>query len=147
MHVFVHTYIDMISNYNVISKYDFEKCMVCMQWKQIPNTQLLDKYELINIGRKDADDGDTQITNFMGPTWGQPGPCRPQMGLMLAPWTLLLGYVVKINTPLSKPDMMAHIFIITRIMVDIEISLHVNWGPSLSQQSNLDKEQVCLNQC
>ena len=25
----------------------------------------------------------------MGPTWGPPGSCRPQMGSMLAPWTLL----------------------------------------------------------
>ena len=29
---------------------------------------------------------------FMGPTWGPPGSCRPQMGPMLAPWTLLSGY-------------------------------------------------------
>ena len=27
----------------------------------------------------------------MGPTWGPPGSCGPQMGLMLAPWTLLSG--------------------------------------------------------
>ena len=33
----------------------------------------------------------TQITKFMGPTWGPPGSCRPQMGPMLAPWTLLSG--------------------------------------------------------
>ena len=30
-----------------------------------------------------------QITKFMGPTWGPPGSCRPQMGPMLAPWTML----------------------------------------------------------
>ena len=30
----------------------------------------------------------TQIAKFMGPTWGPPGSCRPQMGPMLAPWTL-----------------------------------------------------------
>ena len=35
----------------------------------------------------------TQIAMFMGPTWGPPGSCRPQMGPMLAPWTLLSGYV------------------------------------------------------
>ena len=35
----------------------------------------------------------TQITKFMGPTWGPPGSCRPQMGPMLAPWTLLSGEV------------------------------------------------------
>ena len=33
----------------------------------------------------------TQITKFMGPTWGPPGSCRSQMGPMLAPWTLLSG--------------------------------------------------------
>ena len=33
----------------------------------------------------------TQIAKFMGPTWGPPGSCRPQMGLMLASWTLLSG--------------------------------------------------------
>ena len=28
--------------------------------------------------------GYTQIARFMGPTWGPPGSCWPQMGLMLA---------------------------------------------------------------
>ena len=27
-----------------------------------------------------------KIARFMGPTWGPPGSCRPQMGPMLAPW-------------------------------------------------------------
>ena len=31
----------------------------------------------------------TEIAWFMGPTWGPPGSCWPQMGPMLAPWTLL----------------------------------------------------------
>ena len=31
------------------------------------------------------------IARIMGPTWGPPGSCRPQMGPMLAPWTLLSG--------------------------------------------------------
>ena len=33
----------------------------------------------------------SQIAKFMGPTWGPPGACRPQMAPMLAPWTLLSG--------------------------------------------------------
>ena len=33
----------------------------------------------------------TQIAKFMGPTWGPPGSCRPHVGPMLAPWTLLSG--------------------------------------------------------
>ena len=35
----------------------------------------------------------TQIAKFMGPTRGPPGSCRPQVGPMLAPWTLLWGNV------------------------------------------------------
>ena len=31
----------------------------------------------------------SQITRFIGTTWGPPGSCRPQMGPMLAPRTLL----------------------------------------------------------
>ena len=34
-----------------------------------------------------------QIAKSMGPTWGPPGSCRPQMGPMLAPWTLLSGTI------------------------------------------------------
>ena len=33
----------------------------------------------------------SQIAKFMGPTWGPPWSCRPQMGPMLAPQTLLSG--------------------------------------------------------
>ena len=32
-----------------------------------------------------------QIAKFMRPTWGPPGSCRPQMGPVLAPRTLLSG--------------------------------------------------------
>ena len=31
---------------------------------------------------------------FVGPTWGTPGSCRPQVGPMLAPWNLLFGVYV-----------------------------------------------------
>ena len=36
-------------------------------------------------------DKPSQIAKFMGPTWGPSGSCRPQMGPMSAPWTLLSG--------------------------------------------------------
>ena len=48
-----------------------------------------------------ATDTDKQIprsiAKFMGPTWGPPGSCRPQMGPMLATWTLLSGDPVTHN--------------------------------------------------
>ena len=34
-----------------------------------------------------------QISKFMGPTWGPPGSWQPQIGPMLAPWTLLSGHI------------------------------------------------------
>ena len=34
-----------------------------------------------------------QIAKFLGPTWVPPGSCQPQMGPMLAPWTLLSGWL------------------------------------------------------
>ena len=40
-----------------------------------------------------------QIATFVGPTWGPPGSCRPQMGPMLAPWTLLSRTVWCPNCP------------------------------------------------
>ena len=33
----------------------------------------------------------TRVVKFMGPTWGPPGSCRPQMGPMLVPWILVSG--------------------------------------------------------
>ena len=36
----------------------------------------------------------SQIVKFMEPTWGPPQPRLPQMGPMLAPWTLLWGVIL-----------------------------------------------------
>ena len=36
----------------------------------------------------------SQIAKVMGPTRGPPGSCRPQMGPMSAPWTLISGFVL-----------------------------------------------------
>ena len=41
----------------------------------------------------------------MGPTWGPPGSCRPQVGPMTAPWTLLSGTLPLCPTdPEYKPS-------------------------------------------
>ena len=44
----------------------------------------------------------SQIAKFMGPTWGPPGSCRPQMGPMMAPWTLLSGRVFGSTTLVTR---------------------------------------------
>ena len=44
----------------------------------------------------------SQVTKLMGPTWGPPGSCWPQMGPMLAPWTLLSGLLSVKDAPRSS---------------------------------------------
>ena len=39
----------------------------------------------------------TQTARFTWPTWGQPGSCRPQVGPMLAPWSLLSGKLIHVS--------------------------------------------------
>ena len=39
---------------------------------------------------------DALIAKFMGPTWGPSGADRTQVGPMLAPWTLLSGWLIDI---------------------------------------------------
>ena len=41
----------------------------------------------------------SQTAKFMGPTWGPSGSCRPQMGPMFAPWTLLSGLLFVMQDP------------------------------------------------
>ena len=52
-----------------------------------------------------------EIAKFMGPTWGPPGSCRPQVGPMLAPWTLLSGslclHILIKETLLQPPSLRA----------------------------------------
>ena len=45
----------------------------------------------------------SQIARSMRPTWGPPGSCRPQMGPMLAPWTLLSGISIKSHAVCFRP--------------------------------------------
>ena len=60
---------------------------------------LLGMWQLIHAEIK-VDPVKAQKAKFMGPTWGPPGSCRPQMGPMLASWTLLSGTLCN-NDPIS----------------------------------------------
>ena len=63
-----------------------------------------------------------QIAKFMGPTWGPPGSCRPQMGPMLAPWTLLSGSVFPIHLCLVKM-MTSHAWCRVRLVTKIILKI------------------------
>ena len=51
----------------------------------------------------------SQTAKFMGPTWGPPGPCRPQMGPMLAPWTLLSSLYSIQGSAISQLNVTKHV--------------------------------------
>ena len=59
---------------------------------KVPNLQMSCKDLIARQATK------TQMARFMGPTWGPSGSCWPQMGLMLASWTLLSGNGSPINS-------------------------------------------------
>ena len=67
----------------------------------------------------------SQIAKFMGPTWGPPGSCRPQMGPMLAPWTLLSGMVTQNGIKLStiEPYVRNDLYEICEILFPLAICL------------------------
>ena len=57
--------------------------------------------------------GPSQMAMSMGPTWGPPGYCRPQMGPMLAPWTLLLGIIFQSTLLEARTNPRTQIWICT----------------------------------
>ena len=54
----------------------------------------MDRLRRICSKTQTRNDENTQIAKFMGPPWGPPGSSRPQIGPMLAPWTLLPGHII-----------------------------------------------------
>ena len=55
----------------------------------------------------------------MGPTWGPPGPCRSQMGPMLAPWTLLSGMVTPAQDHTWSPCVLQILIYISYTMISL----------------------------
>ena len=68
----------------------------------------------------------TQIAKYMGPTWGPPGSCRPQMGPMLASWTLLSGNIVS-DLQIFKFEMTKRFYKSIIFCTQNKIVLHLNW--------------------
>ena len=68
IYICIYTYIFLLAD-NTHTRIRKHRCVVCIHAHSI-----------------------AYIAKFMGPTWGPPGSCRPQMGLILTPWTLLSGW-------------------------------------------------------
>ena len=74
-----------------------------------------------------------QWDKLMGPTWGPPGSCRPQMGPILAPWTLLSGSVrpalnpVKFLVPGCYIYLPTDMHTYTHVYIQVFISKWIGW--------------------
>ena len=62
----------------------------------------------------------SSVARFIGPTWDPSGSCRPQMGPMLAPWTLLSGL-------LSHTAVLFGTWILYKIMVPQTVHCRNHW--------------------
>ena len=76
----------------------------CRQWLKFRQND--DIFVSVNSNIDDYDNNVTPsfeatlpIARFTWPTRGLPGSCRPQVGPMLAPWTLLSGNIALIVSP------------------------------------------------
>ena len=105
----------------------------------------------------------SQTAKFMGPTWVPPGSCRPQMGPMLAPWTLLSGFT-KVKTSMqsfmsklfSKPyahvqliNAQCYIFLLHQLILMTIISnvwCKINQASSSSALHNVAETWLCTNE-
>ena len=109
-----------------------DKAILC-PWKNFDNQYL---YQHHTGGKKKqvtwcihCTNNTSHIARFMGPTWGPPGPCRPQMGPTLAPWALLsgllnIGMLFHYNCQISlKMETLAH-----DILWHLFIRCLLNWS-------------------
>ena len=79
----------------------------------------------------------TQIAKFMGPAWGPPGACWPQMGPTLAPWTLLSGY-------LSVGSLKYWISLLTNLSTNVAVpEVALIEGPVLPNDSGSEWTSQC----
>ena len=69
---------------------------------------------------------------FMGPTWGPHGSCQPQMGPMLAPWTLLSG-MTKICRSWTRRGMLRPMM---QFIVDFYHFIYITQGNFTATQVN-----------
>ena len=79
-----------------------------------------------------------QIVKFMGPTWGPPGSCRPQMDPMLAPWTLLSGTTLRNAIP-PIADYYRETAMQKTLSRDSIIIILANWGLNKKMADILQK--------
>ena len=95
----------------------------------------------------------SQIAKFMGPTWGPPGSCRPQMGPMLAPCTLAIRdffHHFLVSWELASPSTtwtVTHLVLCIEILIPYDINIyHVANYASLQQTRCLAIHLAVLEQ-
>ena len=90
----------------------------------------------------------SQIAKFMEPTWGPPGSCRPQMGPMLASWTLLSGicFDVFIRTIVNCYSVPLYLYPLSHtIMPHLYKLPHILWGQWAQCLYSMNNTVLCHN--
>ena len=78
---------------------------------------------------------DSQRAKFMGPTWGPPGSCRPQMVPKLSLWTLLLGDGIQLGLYRGKGT--EQTIFVTKVLIWI-----VCYGRSKGTSTHQSRDQM-----
>ena len=97
----------------------------------------------------------SHIAGFMGPTWSPPGSCRPQIGPILAPWSLLSGLTWSIanteyrmhkdfNNPLQYTCDISHMH---SLSIYISPSSLINFDLQKSYAHHCTIEISCIKSC
>ena len=83
----------------------------------------------------------------MGPTWGPPGSCQPQMGPMLAPWTLLSGTLHKKHTESTPASLSMFVHTLPAIITSWNVHRSfIPWSPRPQEFIPIIIFQACFYQ-
>ena len=91
--IFVLVYMKICDIFNVLQVLKYNqpdhKIMYLIWFQALLLSGMLFPFPTLFSGIQGLTQNDSQIAMFTWLTWGPPGSCRPQVGPMWAPWTLL----------------------------------------------------------
>ena len=70
----------------------------------------------------------SQITRSTGPIWGPPGSCRPQMGPMLSPWTVLSVILFIPEIIYTVRALLCFVLILWQTIRPLSLILSMHWS-------------------
>ena len=87
------------------------------------------------------------IAMFMGPTWGPPGSCRPQMGPMLTPWTWLSGILAPYKWYPTGRCIVTIKWMLVRCGVVLSVKFDIRWRSVSFSRGNNNRSCMLCGHC